>query len=97
MRAFHHAALLVLTWCGHDPAHPTADTWMALQPASLAATIDGPTLQCYTVHHARHMSCGLGCYDDERFGEPRALNFMNVRSRLAACSVRFNTQPYQPM
>ena len=27
----------------------------------------------------------------------RALNLMNVRCALAACSVRFNTQPYQPM
>ena len=48
-------ALVVLTWYGHDPGHPPSDTWTALLPASLAATIDGPTLRRYTRHHARQM------------------------------------------
>jgi hypothetical protein len=48
-------ALVVLTWYGHDPAHPTSDTWRALVPASLAAAIDGPTLWRYTLRHAQQM------------------------------------------
>jgi hypothetical protein len=46
-------ALVVLTWYGHDPAHPTSDTWTALLPASMAAAINGPTLRRYTLHHAQ--------------------------------------------
>ena len=46
-------ALVVLTWYGHDPAHPTSDTWTAPLPASLAAAIDGPTLRRYTLRHAQ--------------------------------------------
>jgi hypothetical protein len=48
-------ARVVLTWYGHDPAHPTSDTWTALLPASLAAAIDGPTLRSYTLRHAQQM------------------------------------------
>jgi hypothetical protein len=48
-------ALVVLTWYGHDPAHPTSDTWTALLPASLAAAIDGPTLRRYTLRHAQQL------------------------------------------
>ena len=48
-------ALVVLTWYGHDPAHPTSDTWTALLPASLAATIKGPALRRYALQHAQQM------------------------------------------
>ena len=48
-------ATVVLTWYGHDPAHPTSDTWTALLPAPVAAAIDGPTLRRYTLRHARQM------------------------------------------
>jgi hypothetical protein len=48
-------ALVVLTWYGHDPAHPTSDAWTALLPASLAAAIDGPTLRHYALRHAQQM------------------------------------------
>jgi hypothetical protein len=48
-------ARVVLTWYGHDPAHPTSDTWTALLPASLAAAVDGPTLRRYTLRHAQQM------------------------------------------
>jgi hypothetical protein len=48
-------ARVVLTWYGHDPAHPTSDAWTALLPASLAAALDGPTLQRYTLRHAQQM------------------------------------------
>jgi hypothetical protein len=48
-------ARVVLRWYGHDPAHPTSDAWTALLPASLAATINGPTLRRYALHHAQHM------------------------------------------
>jgi hypothetical protein len=48
-------ALVVLTWYGHDPAHPTSDAWTALLPASMAAAIDGSTLRRYALRHARQM------------------------------------------
>ena len=48
-------ARVVLTWYGHDPAHPTSDAWTALLPASLAAAIDGPALQRYALRHAQQM------------------------------------------
>ena len=48
-------ARVVLTWYGHDPAHPTSDTWTALLPASLAATIKGPALRRYALQHAQQM------------------------------------------
>ena len=46
-------AAVVLTWYGRDPAHPTSDTWTALLPTSLAATINGPALRRYAVRHAQ--------------------------------------------
>jgi hypothetical protein len=48
-------ARVVLTWYGHDPAHPTSDAWTALLPASRAGAIDGPTLRRYAVRHAQQM------------------------------------------
>jgi hypothetical protein len=48
-------ARVVLRWYGHDPAHPTSDTWTALLPASLAAAIDGPALRRYALQHAQQM------------------------------------------
>jgi hypothetical protein len=48
-------ARVVLTWYGHDPAHPTSDAWTALLPTSMAAAIDGPTLRRYTLRHAQQL------------------------------------------
>src|SRR5207237_972641 len=48
-------AAVVLTWYGHDRAHPASDTWTALLPASVAAGSDGPTLRRYVLRHARQM------------------------------------------
>lgn len=48
-------AQIVLTWYGHDPAHPVSDIWTAVLPASIAPAIDGPTLRRYALRHARQM------------------------------------------
>jgi hypothetical protein len=48
-------ARVVLTWYGHDPAHPTSDAWTALLPASMAAAIDSPTLRRYALRHAQQL------------------------------------------
>jgi hypothetical protein len=48
-------ALVVLSWYGHDPAHPTSDAWTALLPVSMAAAIDGAVLRRYALSHAQQM------------------------------------------
>jgi len=46
---------IVLSWYAHDKARPSSDRWTALLPSTLAASIDGPTLQSYALAHARQL------------------------------------------
>lgn len=44
---------VILTWYGHDLAHPTSDTWTVVLPATIAAGSDGGALRRYALRHAR--------------------------------------------
>jgi len=48
-------APITLSWYAHDRARPSSDRWAALLPSTLAASIDGPTLQSYALAHARQL------------------------------------------
>lgn len=46
---------VMLTWVGHDRAHPASDRWVALLPLPFAANLDGPALRRFALRHARQM------------------------------------------